>query len=199
MKKLLASVFFLALLVPALAGTTNFFTTQNGGVDFPMTPTTIDGMTIGATTPAPGNFTTLTSTSAPSGAGNTANFASPPPLGATAPNTVVGSSLKSDSGTKTAAATAGAATLNKTAGVITSEALTTAAGATYTLDITNSTAATADQVFASVQYGTATAGSPAVTTVSTATAGHVIIVVQNIHASAALDGTIKVSYLVMKN
>jgi len=106
--------------------------------------------------------------------------------------------LHVDSGTKTATAAAGAATLNKSAGVITSEALTTVAGATYTLTITDSDVAAADQVMASVQYGTATTGTPAIATVATA-AGSVVIVVQNIHASAALNGTIKVSFVVFKN
>lgn len=106
--------------------------------------------------------------------------------------------LKLDTGTKTATATAGAATLNKDAGVITSEALTTAAGATYTLTITNSSIAAADQVFASVQLGSATAGMPCITKV-TPGAGSVVIVVQNIHASAALDGTIKVAFATLKN
>ncbi|MDB5733346.1 MAG: hypothetical protein JWQ03_3241 [Variovorax sp.] len=103
-----------------------------------------------------------------------------------------------DSGTKTAAATAGAATLNKSAGVITSEALTTAAGATYTLTLTDSAIAAADQVFASVALGTATTGMPVITTVKPA-AGSVVIILQNIHASAALNGTVKVSFAVLKN
>ena len=107
-------------------------------------------------------------------------------------------SFKLDTGTKTASATAGAATLNKDAGVITSEALTTAAGATYTLTLTNSAIAAADQVFASVQYGSATAGMPCVTRV-TPGSGSVVIIVQNIHASAALDGTIKIAFAVLKN
>lgn len=103
-----------------------------------------------------------------------------------------------DTGTKTATATAGAATLNKDAGVVTSEALTTAAGATYTLTLTNSSVAAADQVFASVQYGTATAGMPCITRV-TPGSGSVVIIVQNIHASSALDGTIKIAFAVLKN
>lgn len=102
------------------------------------------------------------------------------------------------SGTKTATATAGAATLNKSAGVITSEALTTAAAATYTLTLTNSTVAAADQVFASVAFGTSTTGAPVITRV-TPGAGSVVIIVRNIDASAALNGTIKVSYFVLKN
>ena len=107
-------------------------------------------------------------------------------------------SFRVDSGTKTAAATAGAATLNKSAGVITSEALSTAAGASYTLTVTNSRIAAADQVFASVAYGTSSTGVPVVTRV-TPGAGSVVIVVRNIDASAALNGTLRIAFLVVKN
>jgi hypothetical protein len=215
---LLAATIVAAFGAPARAGNTVLYSSTLGDITFPFTapkpatstPGLIDNMTIGSLTPRAGNFTTLTSTSAPSGAGITALFASPPAIGGTAPaagafttlsSTGLGTlaSIKVDTGTKTASATAGAATLNKNAGVITSEALTTAAGATYVLDITNSTAAAADQVTASVQFGTSTTGTPAVTSVSTATAGHIIVTVQNIHASAALNGTIKVSFVVHKN
>lgn len=106
-------------------------------------------------------------------------------------------SLKLDTGTKTATAASGAATLNKSSGVITSEALTTAAGADYTLTLTNSDIAAADIVLASVQLGSATTGVPAVATV-TPGAGSVAIVVQNIHASAALNGTIMIAFAVLK-
>lgn len=106
--------------------------------------------------------------------------------------------LAIDSGTKTATATAGAATLSKNSGVITSEALTTAAGATYTLTITDTAIAATDIPFASVWLGTATTGTPDVTSV-TAGAGSLIIVVQNINASAALNGTINVGFFVLKN
>lgn len=105
--------------------------------------------------------------------------------------------IKIGSGTKTATATAGAATLNKCAGKVTSEALTTAAAATYTLTLTNSRIAAADIVLASVAYGTSTTGTPAVCR-ATAAAGSVTIVVQNVHASAALNGTIVISFLVVK-
>ncbi|PZU22216.1 MAG: hypothetical protein DI589_12085 [Shinella sp.] len=97
----------------------------------------------------------------------------------------------------TASATTGAATLNKVAGKVTSEALTTAAAATYTLTLTNSKIAASDLVFASVALGTATTGTPAVARVTPA-AGSAVIVIQNIHASAALNGTIVVSYAVVK-
>lgn len=42
---------------------------QLGDLLFPMTPTSIDGMTIGATTPEPGTFTTATATTATIGTG----------------------------------------------------------------------------------------------------------------------------------
>lgn len=109
-----------------------------------------------------------------------------------------GGTLRLSTGTKTAAATSGAATLNKLAGVITSESLSTAAGASYTLTLTDSQIAAADQVFASVALGTATTGTPTVTTVKPS-AGSVVIIVQNVSAAAALNGTIKVSYAVVKN
>lgn len=120
------------------------------------------------------------------------------PIGANTQSTVGASKLTLDSGTKTASATAGAATLNKMAGVITSEALTTAAGADYTLTLTNSDIAAADQVFASVSLGTATTGTPVITTTKAA-AGSVAIIIQNIHATAALNGTVKIAFMVLKN
>lgn len=99
--------------------------------------------------------------------------------------------------TGTATATAGAATLAKVAGKITSEALTTAAGALYTLTITNTKIEATDIVFASVAYGTSTTGTPVVTRV-TPTANSLVIILQNIHASAALNGTVVVSFYAIK-
>lgn len=120
------------------------------------------------------------------------------PALAAGPFTLRPQTLAIDSGTKTATATSGAATLDKSAGVITSEALSTAAGASYTLTLTDSQIAAADQVYASVRYGTSTTGTPSVTKITPA-AGSVVIVVQNVHASAALNGTLKISFFVLKN
>lgn len=103
-----------------------------------------------------------------------------------------------DSGTKTATATGGAATLAKTSGKITSEALTTAAGADYVLTLTNSAIAAADLVFASVDNGTNTTEGLAINRV-TPGAGSVVIRVRNTHASAALNGTVVISFWVLKN
>ena len=99
---------------------------------------------------------------------------------------------------KTATATAGAATLAKSSGVITTEVVTTAAGATYTLTLTNSLVGAADQVFASVQNGTNNAGLAQIATV-TPGAGNVVIVVRNAHASAAFNGTLKIAFALLKN
>ena len=113
-------------------------------------------------------------------------------------NIVNSGGVRLDTGTKTASATAGAATLNKMAGVVTSESITTAAGSDYTLTLTNSDIAAADQVFASVQLGSATTGEPCVTSVTPAS-GSAVIKVRNVAASAAFNGTIVVSFMVLKN
>jgi hypothetical protein len=97
-----------------------------------------------------------------------------------------------------AAATAGAATLAALQGKVTSEALVTAQNAIYTLTLTNSQIAAGDIVLASVSNGTNTQGSPVVTRISPA-AGSVVILVANLHASAqAFNGTIVVSFMVIK-
>lgn len=95
----------------------------------------------------------------------------------------------------TATGSAGAATLNQPAGVITTESLTTAAGATFTETLTNSSIAAADIVLVTVE--TAGTGMPVVAKVTPA-AGSVVIVVQNIHASAAFNAVLKLRYAVVK-
>jgi hypothetical protein len=102
-----------------------------------------------------------------------------------------------DTGTKTATAVTGAATLNKASGKITTESLTTPAGAAYTLTLTNSAIAAADTVYVSLANGTNSAGLPLVGLVTPA-AGSVKIVVNNMHASAALNGTLVISFASMK-
>lgn len=105
-----------------------------------------------------------------------------------------GSNMTSDSGT--ASATAGAATLNKQSGTITSEALTTAAAASYTLTLTNSVITAASRVFVSADNGTNTQGELTVQRV-TPSSGQVVIVVKNTHATQAYNGTIKINFFVM--
>jgi hypothetical protein len=98
----------------------------------------------------------------------------------------------------TASAVAGAATLAAVRGKITTEALTTAQNAIYTLTLTNSMIAAADLVFASVADGTNTQGTPIIGQVNPG-AGSVVIEVINQHASAeALNGTLEISFFVSK-
>lgn len=98
----------------------------------------------------------------------------------------------------TATATTGAATLNARSGKVTSEALTTAQNAIYTLTITNSEIAAADVVMASVANGTNTQGTPMIGKVSPA-AGSLVVEVINKHATAqALNGTVVVSFFSVK-
>lgn len=90
--------------------------------------------------------------------------------------------------TNTATSTAGAATLNTTAGRIVTEALTTAPGATYTFVLTNSlftTTSPAPQV--AMLDGTCTAGFMTINSVQVA-AGSCTIVFQNT-GTTALNGT----------
>lgn len=97
-----------------------------------------------------------------------------------------------------AAASAGAAPLHALAGKVTSESLTTAQNGIYALTITNSEIAAGDIVMASVANGTNTQGTPMIGRVQPA-AGSVVIQVINKHASdQALNGTLVVSFTVLK-
>lgn len=112
---------------------------------------------------------------------------------------VVGATIELDTGAKTATADGNVtATLNKSAGVITTGVLSTAAGNLTTMIITNSKIAAADQVFASISNGNNTTGTPAITTVAPG-AGNVTIGIKNIHASAALNGSVLVAFATLKN
>lgn len=95
----------------------------------------------------------------------------------------------------TATGTSNASTLNNKAGVITTESATTAAGATFTETITNSAVAATDICFASVTTGGT--GTPAVTKVTPA-AGSLVVIVQNIHATAAFNATLKIAFACFK-
>jgi hypothetical protein len=170
-KVLAIAAALIASSVAALAANTTFFTSI-GDIAFPFTAPTSGGAT-------PGTIDNMT-------------------IGATTPAPATFGALHLDNGTKTATATAGAATLNKNAGTITTESLTTAAAATYTLTITNSTILATDQVMASVQFGTSTTGQPDIYTVTPA-AGSLVIVVGNSAASAAFNGTLKISFVRFAN
>lgn len=100
-------------------------------------------------------------------------------------------------GIDTATAAAGAATLNAQCGTITTEALTTAAGADYTLTLTNTRVDAGCVPFFSVSNGTNTAGSPCWAHSSVVTEDQLIVKVRNTHASAALNGTLKINFLLI--
>ncbi len=106
-------------------------------------------------------------------------------------------SAKLDAGTKTGTASSGAVTLSKSSGKITSEALTTAGLAAYTLTVTSTVIAAADQVYVSLANGSNTHGTPSVGLVTPA-AGSVVIIINNDHATEALNGTLVISFMVLK-
>lgn len=96
----------------------------------------------------------------------------------------------------TGTASSGAVTASGLVGQITTESLTTAAAAEYTLTITNAQVADDDLVFASVDAN-GSAGTPGIGG-CTAAAGSVVITITNLHASAAFDGALKVNFMVIK-
>jgi hypothetical protein len=94
--------------------------------------------------------------------------------------------------------TAGAATINAYNIRATSEALTTAQNAKYTLTLTNSRIAAGDHVHVTIGNGTNSAGTPLLQTVTPA-AGSVVIVVANKHDTAvAFNGTLIFMITVIK-
>lgn len=96
----------------------------------------------------------------------------------------------------TATASSGAATLNAYVGKVTTESLTTAAAAEYTLTLTNNKIAAADIILASVDPKTS-AGTPGIGGCK-ANAGSAVITVTNLHASAAFDAAIQINFVVIK-
>lgn len=108
--------------------------------------------------------------------------------------TASGATLGKQSGTATAAS--GAATLNSLQGIITTESLATAAGAEYTLTLTNNQIAAGDFVLASADAGSS-AGTPGIGG-CTVTAGQVVITVTNLHAANAFNAAIKIGFRVIK-
>lgn len=96
----------------------------------------------------------------------------------------------------TATSTAGAATVGNQAGLITTESLTTAAGSTYTMTLTNALITANSLVFVTVAKGSATTGEPVVQFVTPA-AGSAVILIRNVAAAAALNGTIKIGFYIV--
>lgn len=101
------------------------------------------------------------------------------------------------SGIGAATATAGAATLNAQVGQITTEALTTAAGADYTLTLTNTRVDAGCLPFFSVALGTTNQGGPYVAHSPVVTEDSLVVKVRNLHATVAANGTLKINYLLI--
>lgn len=93
-----------------------------------------------------------------------------------------------------AVSTAGAATVNHTGGIITTEALTTAAGADYSFTLTNNNISPSSIVLISVGNGTNTTVPYCVHSVQPA-AGSVTFKIRNLHATVALNGTLVISFV----
>jgi hypothetical protein len=89
----------------------------------------------------------------------------------------------------------GAATLNAESGQITTESLTTAPDAIYALTITNSLIAATSAVAVSIKEESTVAGTPVVVNVYPAS-GSVLIWIQNMHTSAAFNGSLIVQFSV---
>lgn len=105
----------------------------------------------------------------------------------------VGGTINADSGTVTLSTNAG--TVSKMAGVITTEALTTAAGASQALTITNTLCASTSLVLVTRAGGTSAGGTPVIKAVPGS--GSFVITLDNKHASAAFDGTFILSFLLV--
>lgn len=102
--------------------------------------------------------------------------------------------LASDVGTGTCSSNA--VTINDLCGLITTEALSTAAAGEQDITLTNSKVAAGDLVFVTSGYGTSTTGTPIVN--ANVSAGSVVITIKNVHASEALNGTVKIGFMVVK-
>lgn len=90
---------------------------------------------------------------------------------------------------------AGAGTINAMRGIVTTEALTTAAGADYTFGLINSNIAATSIVHLSLDNGTNTT-APVYHHRITPAAGSATILIRNGHASSALNGTLKIFFTV---
>ena len=126
----------------------------------------------------------------------------PPTLSATGDDTNINLGLAAkgtgliklgQSGTGTTSS--GAVTVSTQVGVITTEALTTAAGAAYTITWTNTKISTASVILCTLGAGTNSQGTPVVFV--TPGSGSATVVIANQHASAAFNGTLKLHFCVL--
>jgi hypothetical protein len=93
-------------------------------------------------------------------------------------------------------AVAGKATVSVDAGIVTTESLVTAAGATYTLTVGCDEADAGSIVLATIQNGTNNAGDPSLQFVDPANNNTIVFTVVNRHATNAFNGTLIISFTV---
>lgn len=96
----------------------------------------------------------------------------------------------------TATGAANAATLNGQAGVVTTEALTTAALTDISYAIANNRVKAGDIVIPVLGNGTNSQGSPVILT-TVVTNGTITLKIRNAHATQALNGTLTISFFVI--
>ncbi len=103
----------------------------------------------------------------------------------------------SDSGIATASGTGGTSTvtLSKQNGVITTDAITTAAGAAHVITVTNTLVAATSRILVTLDKN-GSAGTPVITSV-TPGSGSFTVEISNLHASAAVNAALKVHFLVL--
>jgi Kef-type K+ transport system membrane component KefB len=99
-------------------------------------------------------------------------------------------------GAGTVTAVSNAATLAFGSGIITTESLTTAAGATQAITLTNSRIAAGDMVFSSIDPGSST-GTPTIANIAVS-ANTAVFLIRNAHASVALNAPVKISFMINK-
>ncbi len=175
--------------IPGSSPVVSFASVATGGVA-PTAIATVDSNGVVASvvpnTPGSGLDGTLTATiAAPTGAVPTGwNF-----IGELVTNPSAGVIKVQNPTIVTATATAGVATATGTVLKVTSETLTTAVAGIYTLTITDTSVVTTSVLSVNVERGTLTTGQPTLLT-ATATANTITIIVKNIDAAAAFNGTL---------
>lgn len=99
-------------------------------------------------------------------------------------------------GTNSGSVLGGSVTVNGQRGLVTTASLTTGSYQVHSFDLKNTSITPTSQIFLSVYAGTNTLGLPVPQGATVATAGSATVNIGNA-GSVALDGTLKVNFLVM--
>jgi len=100
-----------------------------------------------------------------------------------------------ESAPSTGTASSNAVEINALKGIITTESLTAAAGATATITVTNDQVEANSLVLITGQYASASAGIP-VFRIGTVSAGSFTVLITNTHGSSALNAVAKIHFVV---